>query len=77
MVYVLWELDGLRRRQFSAFLLNMQGHNIWQSMDQPGKFANPSRGQLKRGKCFSLSPFASEKLISRDSSDRPVPRQSG
>ena len=36
-------------------------------MDQPGKVANPARGQLNReNECFSLSPFAFENLISRD-----------
>ena len=26
----------------------MYGHHIYQSMDQPGKVANPARGQLNR-----------------------------
>ena len=43
------------------------------SMDQPGKVANPARGQLKMN--FSLSPFAPENLVSRDGFGSPVPRQ--
>ena len=37
------------------------------SMDQPGKVANPARGQLNR--------FAPENLVSRDGFGSPVPRQ--
>ena len=43
--------------------------------DQPGKVANPARGQLNICFCFSLSPFAPENLVSRDESGSPVPRQ--
>ena len=40
------------------------------SKDQPGKVANPARGQV------SLSPFTPENLVSRDAfGSRPVPRQ--
>ena len=42
-------------------------------MDQPGKVVNPPRGQLNRKKY--VSPFPPENLVSRDKSDRPVPRQ--
>ena len=42
--------------------------------DQPGKVANPSRGQLGK-MIFSLSPFAPENLVSLDGFSRPVPRQ--
>ena len=43
--------------------------------DQPGKVANPARGQLNREKVIvSLSPFAPENLVSRDGFGRPVPR---
>ena len=45
------------------------------SMDQPGKGANPARGQLNGGNKYSLSPFAPENLVSRDGFDSPVPRQ--
>ena len=46
------------------------------SMDQPGKVANPARGQLNRKKmCFPLSPFAPENLVSRDMFGGPVLRQ--
>ena len=44
-------------------------------MDQPGKVANPARGQMNRGKLISLSLFAPEILVSRDGFGRPVPRQ--
>ena len=40
-------------------------------MDQPGKVANFSRGQLKRKNNIFLSRFAPENLISRDGFDRP------
>ena len=33
--------------------------------DQPGKVANPARGQLNRENDSSLSPFAPENLVSR------------
>ena len=45
-------------------------------MDQPGKVANPARGQLNRGKInIPLSPCVAENLVSRDGFSRPVPRQ--
>ena len=54
--------------------------DVWSShivaeLDQPGKAANPARGQLSRGNEYSLSPFVSENLVSRDGFSRPVPRQ--
>ena len=49
------------------------------SKDQPGKVANPARGQLNRemwGKMdISLSLFAPENLVSQDVFGSPVPRQ--
>ena len=55
----------------------MYGHHIWQDKDQPGKAANPARGQLNREtEYFSLSAFAPENLVSRDGFGSPVPRQS-
>ena len=46
------------------------------SMDQPGKVANPARGQLNREISISLSAFAPENLVSRDGfGSSPVPRQ--
>ena len=45
-------------------------------MDQPGKVANPARGQLNREKNIPLSPCVPENLVSRDGFSRPVPRQS-
>ena len=45
------------------------------SMDQPGKVANPARGQLNRESNIPLSPCVPENLVSRDGLSRPVPRQ--
>ena len=45
-------------------------------MDQPGKVANPARGQLNRENKIPLSPCVPENLVSRDGFSRPVPRQS-
>ena len=44
-------------------------------MDQPGKVANPDRGQLDRKNSIPLSPCVPENLVSRDGFSRPVPRQ--
>ena len=44
------------------------------SRDQPGRGANPARGQLNRENEYSLSPFAPENLVSRDGFGSPVPR---
>ena len=44
-------------------------------MDQPGKVANPARGQLNRENDIPLSPCVPENLVSRDGLSRPVPRQ--
>ena len=46
--------------------------------DQPGKVANPARGQLNTENEYfniSLSPFAPENLVSRDGFGSPFPRQ--
>ena len=53
---------------------------VWSShiaeyVDQPGKVANPARGQLNRENNISLSPYVPENLASRDGFSRPVPRQ--
>ena len=53
----------------------MSGHTYSKSMDQPGKVANPARGQLNRQNEHFLSPFAPENFVSRDGFDSPVPRQ--
>ena len=45
------------------------------SMDQPGKVANPARGQLHRKMNISLFAFVPENLVSRDGFGSPVPRQ--
>ena len=44
-------------------------------MDQPGKVANPARGQLNRENTIPLSPCVPENLVSRDGFGSPVPRQ--
>ena len=46
-------------------------------MNQPGKAANPARGQLNRENeyCMPLSPCVPENLVSRDGFSRPVTRQ--
>ena len=43
------------------------------SMDQPGKVANPARGQLNMENEYF--PAVSENLVSRNGFDSPVPRQ--
>ena len=44
-------------------------------MDQPGKVANPARGQLNREINIFLSAFAPENLVSRNGFGSPIPRQ--
>ena len=44
-------------------------------MDQPGKVANPTRGQLDRKNIIPLSSCVPESLVSRDGFSRSVPRQ--
>ena len=53
----------------------MYGHRIQQSMYQPGKVANPARGQLNRENEYSPVPYAPENLVSRDGFSRPLRRQ--
>ena len=53
----------------------MYGHTYSKSMDQPGKAASPTRGQLNRKMNISLSAFVPENLVSRDGFGSPVPRQ--
>ena len=43
--------------------------------NQPGKVANPARGQLNRDFFSPLSPFVPETLVSRDGLGSLVPRQ--
>ena len=43
-------------------------------MDQPGKAANPARGQLNRESDIPLYTCVPENLVSRDGFSRPVPR---
>ena len=51
--------------------LNVRNNNN----NQPGKVANPARGQLNRENNIPLSPCVPENLVSRDGFSRPVPRQ--
>ena len=44
-------------------------------MNQPGKVANPARGQLNRENIVPLSPCEPKNLILRNGFSRPVPRQ--
>ena len=44
-------------------------------LDQPGKVANPARGQLNSENKYLSSPFAPDNLASRDGFSRPVLRQ--
>ena len=44
-------------------------------MDQPGKVADPARGQLDRENNIPLSSCVPKNLVSRDGFSRPVPRQ--
>ena len=56
----------------------LYGRYVWSAHSAecgPGMVANPARGQLNRGQYVSLSPFASENLVSRDVFGCPVPRQ--
>ena len=53
----------------------MYGHTYSKGMDQPGKVANPARGQLNSENDISLSAFAPENLVSRDGFGSPVPSQ--
>ena len=53
----------------------MYGQPYQQSMDQPGKVANPARSQLKRENEYFLVPFAPETLALRDGFSCPVPHQ--
>ena len=43
-------------------------------MDQPGKVANPARGQPNRENEYSRFPYVPENLATRDGFSRPVPR---
>ena len=45
-------------------------------MDQPGKVANPPRGQLNRENEYFPVPVRAWEFVSRDGFSRPVPRQS-
>ena len=51
------------------------GYTYSKSIDQPGKVANPARGELNRENDFSLPAFAPENLASRDGFGGPVPLQ--
>ena len=52
----------------------MCGHTYSKSMYQPGKVANPARGNLNRENEYFLSAFAPENSVSRDGFGSLVPR---
>ena len=52
-----------------VWINRMLDHTCSKSIDQPGKVANPARGQLNKENKYSLSPFAPENLVSRDGFD--------
>ena len=53
----------------------MYGDTYSKSMEQPGKVANPDRGQLNREENKILFAFVPENLVLRDRFGSPVPRQ--
>ena len=54
----------------------MYSHTCSKSMDQPGKTANPARGQLdKENEYLPIRVRAPDNLVSRDGLGSPVPRQ--
>ena len=50
----------------------MYGHTYSKSMDQPGKVANPARGQLNRENEHFPVRVCAENLVSRDGFGSPV-----
>ena len=74
--YRLWSgLLPMRVRVLHTMYVRMYRQQFQHSMDQPGKVANPPRGQLNRINEFSLSPFVHENLVSPGWFSRPAPRQ--
>ena len=66
--------------RYSCMTINDIVH-IAKDKDQPGKVADPARGQLNRENEYFPVPFAFENLVSRDgygssSSSSPAPRHS-
>ena len=55
----------------------LYGHHIdySKSKDQPGKVANPARGQLNRENEYFPVPFAPKNLVSRDGFGSVIPRR--
>ena len=72
---ISYETQQVEPQLLMAYILTSGPVLYSKSMDQPGKVANPARGQLNRGKNISLSAFAPENLVSRDGFGSPVPRQ--
>ena len=54
----VWHSSTLRHpiKGYVCMYVCMYGHHMQQSMDQPGKVANPARGQLNRGNEYSPVP---------------------
>ena len=58
-----------------AVYVCMYGHTYSKSKDQPGKVANPARGQLTMENEYFPVRVRAENLVSRDGFGSPVPRQ--
>ena len=64
-----------RTSRCAGYLLDHSGDEK-KNIDQPGKVADPARGQLNTRKMkIFLSPFAPKNLVLRDGCGRPVPHQ--
>ena len=73
---MLYAVKVMAKRNINSHVC-IFGHIYSQSNTQPGKVANPARGQLNIGEMiFSLSAFAPENLVSRDGFGSPAPCQS-
>ena len=52
--------------ELTTYALAVYGHTYSKSMDQPGKVANPARGQLNREKQIFLCPRSCLRIWSRE-----------
>ena len=57
---IVYDIGGTREN------VCMYGHTYSKSMDQPGKVANPARGQLNREKWIFLCPCSRLRIWSRE-----------
>ena len=71
MVVIIYCFIGCKDKTSTLYLNgfpdgSMYGHHIQQSMDQPGKVANPARGQLNReNECSPVPVHALEFGLAR------------